>query len=381
MFGKQYKLFKLFGFEVKVDASWIVIAVLITWSLAEGYFPYSVKGMQKQTYWLMGVTGALGLFGSVIFHELWHSLVAKRFGLPMKGITLFIFGGVAEMSDEPPSAKAEFFMALAGPLSSVVISFVFMGLMLLGRRSGWPAAFTGVLDYLRWINLILAAFNLLPAFPLDGGRVLRSIIWASSKNMQKATKISSQIGGFFGLAFIFLGIYRWISTGSLIGGLWWVLIGMFLRNAAQSSYQRIIIKKVLEGVPISKFMKKEVVTVPSYISVAELVTDFIYKYHFQVFPVVDNDVLKGCVNIGQVRTIERDEWERHAVKELMNECSLENAVSPETDASVALSVMSRTGNTRLMVVEDKKLVGIITLKDLLKYLSIKVDFEGGDEKK
>ena len=173
MFGKRITLFKLFGFSVHVDLSWLVIAALITWSLAQGLFPHQFEGLPAAAYWIMGAAGAVGLFFSIVFHELFHSLAARRFGIPMTGITLFIFGGVAEMDDEPPNPKAEFFMAIAGPLSSIVLGVMFYALFIIAELQEWPLIAAGVLGYLGVINWILAAFNLLPAFPLDGGRVLR----------------------------------------------------------------------------------------------------------------------------------------------------------------------------------------------------------------
>ncbi|MFW6129366.1 MAG: site-2 protease family protein, partial [Candidatus Aminicenantaceae bacterium] len=202
MFGKGITLIKLFGFKVKIDFSWLILGILITWTLAEGLFPHLYKDLSSLTYWLMGVAGALGLLFSIVFHELWHSLIARKFGLPMKGITLFVFGGVAEMSEEPPSPKAEFFMAVAGPISSAVLGLGLFGVFFLGASGNWPKSITGVINYLGFLNIILAGFNLLPAFPLDGGRVLRSVLWGWKDNIRWATRISSKIGGAFGIALI-----------------------------------------------------------------------------------------------------------------------------------------------------------------------------------
>ena len=205
MFGKRVKLFTLVGFEVKIDVSWIIIAVLVVWSLAQGVFPRYLEGSSPTVYWLMGLAGAAGLFASIIFHELCHSLVARRFGMMMKGITLFVFGGVAEMQDEPPSPKAEFFMAVAGPAASIFAGAVFLAI---GASAGgvMPGELTVVIQYLGVINLVLAGFNLLPAFPLDGGRVLRSILWRVKGDFRRATRISSRIGSAFGLLLIFAGV-------------------------------------------------------------------------------------------------------------------------------------------------------------------------------
>ena len=261
MFGNRIKLFKLLGFEVRVDWSWIIIAVLIAWSLSKGLFPSYYKNLSTQTYWWMGIIGALGLFLSIIVHEFSHSLVARRYGLPMKGITLFIFGGVAEMEDEPPSAKVEFMMAIAGPLSSILIALIFYGIHAAGKQAGLAEPINGVVGYLAWINAILAGFNLLPAFPLDGGRVLRSILWGVKKNLRWATYISSRIGSGFGILLIVLGVIQ-VFRGNFIGGMWWFLIGMFLQGAAKASYQQLLTRRALEGEPISRFMKSDAVTVP-----------------------------------------------------------------------------------------------------------------------
>lgn len=374
MFGKSVKLFKLFGFEVKLDFSWLILAVLITWTLAQGLFPHYFKDLSTLTYWWMGVAGAIGLFISIVFHEFSHSLVARKFGIPMRGITLFIFGGVAEMTDEPPSAKSEFWMAIAGPIASIVLGIIFLLVSMGGRQTGWPVSVTGVFSYLGFINLILAAFNLIPAFPLDGGRVLRSGLWSMKNNLNWATRISSQIGSGFGIVLILLGAFSFIS-GDFIGGVWWFLIGMFLRGASRGSYQQLLMRRALEGESVERFMKTNPVTVPSSISVDNLVEDYIYKYHFKMYPVVDNSKLVGCINVKQVKDIPREERHRRTVAELADGCTADNTIDKSTDAVKALSAMRRSGNSRLMVVENGKLAGIIALKDLLEFLSLKIDLE------
>ncbi len=376
MFGKSFKLFKLFGFTVKADLSWLIIAFLVTWSLAAGLFPYRYKGLAAGTYWVMGVIGALGLFFSIVFHEMVHSLVARRFGLPMKGITLFIFGGVAEMTDEPPNAKAEFSMAIAGPVSSVFLAVFFYGFYYVGKGSGWPTYVNGILGYLGLINGILAAFNLVPAFPLDGGRVLRSALWSWKKNIRWATRTSARIGSAFGVALIILGVLSLLS-GNLISGIWWFLIGMFLRNAANMSYQQLMTRQALEGEPIKRFMQPNPVTVTPDTSLEDLVDNYIYRYHYKMFPVVEGGRLSGCVTTKQIKEFPRAEWPLHRVSELMHSCSPDNTIGADEDALTALSTMNRTGSSRLIVVEGDQLVGVITLKDMMKFLSLKVEL--GDD--
>ena len=323
----------------------------------------------------MGIVGALGLFFSVIVHEFAHSLVARRFGLHMKGITLFIFGGVAEMADEPPSARAEFFMAIAGPATSIVLGLALLGVTALGGWAGWPRPVLGVLSYLWSINLVLAAFNLLPAFPLDGGRVLRAALWGWTKRLRRATRIASWIGSGFGILLIGLGVFN-IIRGDFVGGIWLFLIGMFVRSASQGSYQQLLVRQVLAGEPVGRFMQADPVAVPYYISVEQLVEEYIYKHHFKMYPVLQEDKLVGCVSTREVKEIPRGEWDQHTVKEISSSCTGENTVSPDTDATAALALMNRTRNSRLMVVENGRLMGIIALKDLLRFLSLKLDLEG-----
>ena len=376
MFGRTFTLFKMFGFAVRVDASWLIIAVLITWSLAVGFFPHYYPALSHVEYWLMGISGAVLLFVSIIVHELAHSLVAQRGGLPMKGITLFIFGGVAEMDQEPPSAKAEFQMAIAGPLTSVVVGGIFY-VLAAAARGNWPVVAVGVFSYLAWINWLLAAFNMVPAFPLDGGRVLRSLLWQWKGNIWQATRIASTIGSGFGMLLMALGIYR-LLVGDFMGAVWWFLIGMFLRGAAQGSYQQLLVQRMLQGEPVRRFMNTNPVTVSPAISLEDLVENYIYKYHYKMFPVVNNSQEPlGCITTKEVKEVPRSEWAQRSVQAAMRPFSSEDAVAPDTDAVKALALMRKSQNSRLMVVENGRLVAVLTLKDLLNFLSTKLEMEGG----
>ena len=374
MFGRRIKLFKLFGFEVRIDLSWLIIAALITWSLADGLFPYLYPGLETETYWFMGIVGALGLFVSIVAHEFCHSLVARRFGMPMKGITLFIFGGVAEMGDEPPTAKAEFLMAIVGPLSSIAIGVIFYLIHLYGNSAGWNTPINGVIYYIAYINGILAAFNLVPAFPLDGGRVLRSILWGVKGNMRWATRVSSAIGSAFGIGLIILGVFEFIR-GNIIGGVWMFLIGLFLRSAAQMSYQQLLVRKALEGESVRRFMNANPVSVQDSLTVEQLVEEYIYKYHYKMFPVMSGDKLVGCITTRQVKEIPREKWDSETIREAASPCLPENTIPPQTDAVKALAMMNQSGVSRLLVVERDHLVGVVTLKDLLDFFSLKVELE------
>jgi Zn-dependent protease len=376
MFGRSFDLFSIFGFKIRLDLSWFVVAVLVTWSLASGYFPSAEPDLSRATYWAMGAAGALLLFASVVVHELSHALTARRFGLEMRGITLFIFGGVAEMNDEPPSAKAEFWVAIAGPVASVLIAAALFGVQAV---AGLPAAVGVVIGYLATINVVLAVFNMVPAFPLDGGRILRSALWQWRGDLRWATRVTSTIGSVFGTLLIVLGVLLLVTGGSeaFVSAMWMALIGLFLRSAAQRSYQQLLLRRTLEGEPVSRFMQTAPVTVPRHVSVEELVREYVYRYHFKLFPVVDGDRLVGCVTTRQVKELPREEWGRTSVGALAAECTGENSIRPDADAMQALSRMSGGRVSRLMVVDDTgRLVGILALKDLLAFLSLKIELEG-----
>lgn len=373
MITKRFRIFNLLGIPIYLDLSWFVIAVLISWSLATGVFPNQVEGLTPAAYWLMGIAGALGLFASILAHELGHAVVAQRFDLPMRGITLFIFGGVAEMSKEPPSAKAEFFVAIAGPIVSVLIAVGCVGAMLIGGELV-PAEVAAVVWYLGIINAVLVAFNMIPAFPLDGGRVLRSILWHWKGNLRWATRICSTLGSMFGLLLIVLAVVN-LLAGNFIGAVWQFLIGMFLRNAAQMSYQQVLIRRALEGEPVHRFMQANVVTVDPSLTVDHLVEDYVYRYHHKMFPVTEQDRLVGCVTTRAIQQVPREQWHQTTVGQIAGRCDKENTTHPQADAMAALTQLSQSGESRMMVVENDRLVGLLSLKDLLKFIALKVELE------
>ena len=380
MFGRSFKLFRVMGFTVRADISWLLIAVLITWSLAVGLFPnyYPPEKYPQMTagyYWLMGLAGAVGLFGSIVFHELCHSLTARRFGTQMKGITLFIFGGVAEMAEEPKNARAEFWTAIFGPIASIAVAIVSYLIYLAGRAGAWPIFIQGVFGYLGFINILLVMFNLIPGFPLDGGRVLRSVLWYAKGDLRWATRVAARIGSGFGLLLIFLGVF-WFFRNP-VGGIWWLLIGLFLRNAARQSYQQLVIRQALEGEKVRQFMNEHPVTVPPDLPVSRMVEEYVYRYHHKMYPVTEDGHLRGCIGIEEIRALPREEWPRRQVAELTRPCTLDNTIDADADAVEALSRMSRTQSSNLMVTEGERLAGIISLKDLLKFLAIKVELENG----
>jgi Zn-dependent protease len=375
VFGRPIEIVTIFGIKIRIDPSWFIVAVLVTWNFAALVFPAQLPGRTPATYWSMGVAGALGFFLSVLLHELSHAVVARTYAVHVRAITLFIFGGLAEMPAEPPTPQAELVIAAAGPAASFGLALVCGGLTLVGSIAGWPAAVISVLGYLGFLNGALALFNLVPALPLDGGRILRAVLWGWRRDLRWATRVASATGSGFGLLLIGLGVVSLVS-GNFSSGLWLFLIGLFLRNAASASYQQLLLRRTLEGEPVSRFMHADPVTVPRAISVLELVQSYIYRYHFKMFPVVDDSGrLLGCVTARRVRELPRDEWDRQTVGALAERCSPENTVRADTDALEALTRMSGSGASRLMVVDEDRLLGILSLKDLLHFFSLKMELE------
>ncbi|MCZ6869672.1 MAG: site-2 protease family protein [Gammaproteobacteria bacterium] len=372
---RSYPLFKLLGFEVRLDPSWLVLAFLVTWTLAEGVYPDMHPDFARQLYWWMGLASALGVFFSIVFHEFCHCLVARYYGLPIRGITLFIFGGVAEMGDEVPSPKAEFRMAAAGPIASLALAWAFQQFTGLGESLGAPIAVTGVLGYLALINTVLAVFNLVPAFPLDGGRMLRAALWAWKGDMLKATRISSRLGSSFGVLLMILGVLSFVQ-GNFIGGTWWVLIGAFVRGAARASYNDLLMRHSLKGRKVRDFMTIDPVTVLPDISLETLVSEFVYRHHFKMFPVVSSQRVLGCISIDEIRSVPRENWGKVTVAQVMRPCTEANSVSADAEVMELLpQLVMPMASSRRMVMEGDRLVGMVSMRDLRELIALRLQLE------
>lgn len=374
MLKRKMPLFKLLGFTVSADASWGIILFLVVWSLSEGLFPSYFPNLSSQAHWIMGLAGALGLFMSIVIHEFSHALIARKYGLEIKGITLFIFGGVAEMKEEPGSPKTEFFMSIAGPVASLLLSVFFAALYQIVKIIELPVYIAGILGYLSVVNMLLAVFNMVPAFPTDGGRILRSVLWWIKGDIYWATKVASRISLIFAIAIIFIGFMSFIG-GNFIGGMWWVLIGSFLFSAANASFQRLMMKQSFEGKTVRHFMNPIPVTVPSHITLQAFVDDYLYPHHYKMFPVVKDDKISGLITIQDLKAHPHEAWKNLPVSKAMQLRTPDNSIDSGTPINDALNKMSETGLSRLLVVEGKKVAGIITLKDLLEYLALKMELE------
>src|ERR1051325_2973447 len=320
MFGRRIRLFRLLGFEVGLDYSWFLIALLVLWSLARGVFPAFVSGLPETDYWWMAMAGAAGLFGSIILPQLGPALVARAWGIRIGGITLFIFGGVAELEQEPPTPKSEFLMAIAGPIASFLLGGLSYGFQALNDTLAGPIEATAILSYLAWINLALGLFNLLPAFPLDGGRVLRSIFWGLKKNLLWATRVASRIGALFAYLLLAAGAVAFLF-GNFIGGLWWFILGFFIRAASRMSYQRVALRQALAGESVARVMDPHPLAVPASISLREMVEQYAYRSQVHTFPVVEDGHLLGCITLDQLKKVPSSEWDQRTAQNLASPCS------------------------------------------------------------
>lgn len=367
---------KIFNIPIRLDFSWLFILILVIWSLSSFVFPSYCRDypVSQSTFWVMGVLGGIGIFGSILFHELSHAIVAKKYGLLINRITLFVFGGVAEIADEPSTSQSEFKMAVAGPIFSYCLSGFFFILEYLSNYFEFPISERAVVNYLAWGNFALASFNLLPAFPLDGGRILRAYLWKRKKSIVEATRVASKIGSGFGFALIGLGVVTFLFR-NFIGGMWYFLLGMFLREAAQSSYKQVLIKKSFEGELVSRFMEINPVVVSSVATIQDLVDHFIVKYQHRLFPVVRDGKLVGCFRARDLKKVPRANWRSAYVEDYMEPISEQNSISPTMDAKEALLRMSQQGEDRLLVVEHETLEGVLILKDMLNYFALVYEFQ------
>jgi Zn-dependent protease/CBS domain-containing protein len=373
MFLHRVKIFTLAGFAVWIDASWLILAALLTWTLAVGVFPALTPDLPYATYWWMGLAGTIGLFFSIVLHELAHALVGRRYDMPIAGITLFIFGGVAELHKEPTSAKAEFLMAVAGPITSLVLGMMLLAAAAAGG-AGLPSPVFGVLQHLGVLNWVLAIFNLVPAFPLDGGRMLRAALWGWRKDFTWATRVAAGAGQVFGLVLIIYGIVQF-AAGSVIEGIWLAFIGLFLHGAAGAARGQLTIRRAFGGRPVSALMQGDPVSVAPGLSIRNLVEDYFYRHYFKAFPVVHDGALVGCIMAKQVSNLSREDWDRLTVGDVMQPCSPDIIVPPDCDALEALTKMQAGGHSRLLVVEHGVLRGILALSDMLQYVSLKEELE------
>ena len=362
----SFRLGRLFGIEIGVHYTWFLAFLLISFSLAQRFFPQQYPGWDLATYWITGIIAALLLFVSVLLHELAHSLVAQARGLPVQSITLFIFGGVSNLGKEPEKPKVEFVMALVGPLTSLALAGISWGLLQVLGAGDSPVA--AVLFYLALVNAILGIFNLLPGFPLDGGRVLRSILWGTTGNLVRATAISATMGRFFGWALIAYGVFQ-LFTGNFLGGLWIAFIGWFLNGAADASRREVTLREHLSGIPVSQVLVPDTESISPEMSVEEVVRAIFFQHQRRAVPVCQSDRLLGIITLTDVKELPQDKWAQTPVAEIMTRQPI-YSVSPEDDLNLALRLLAQHDINQVLVLRQGQLVGLISRAEIIRYLQL-----------
>ncbi len=356
------------GINIYIHFSWLIILVFLTFSLATGWFPAYYSGWSAPTYWIVAFIAAILLFVSVLLHELAHSLVARARGLPVHNITLFIFGGVSNLEQEPSSPGIEFQMAFVGPLTSLLIGALASVLSLPLRSTNSPVV--AILGYLAVTNILLGIFNLIPGFPLDGGRVLRSIIWKISGSLRTATRITATIGQLIAYLFILWGIFQFFA-GSILNGLWIGFIGWFLLNAAQSANTQVMLQSIFRGVTVAQVMNPQPVTVPANISLQKLVYEYFLPQGLRSAVVVQGDQLAGLITLSDIRHVPQEQWSQVPVGHIMIPLEKLHVVSPEQNLNDVLPLMTGRDVNQLPVVQNGRLVGILSRDAIMRYLEVR----------
>jgi len=368
----SWRVGRISGIEIGIHYTWLLALVVFTWLLGQSYFPATYPGWQTYSYWIAGFLSTFILFISVLIHELAHSLVARARGLPVSSITLFILGGVSNLAAEPEKPGLEFIMAIAGPASSLVLAGIFWGIWyLMGSQMAFAKAIFG---YMALANALLAGFNLLPGFPLDGGRVLRSILWKTTGDLLKATNIATMVGRFFAWLFMALGVFlvfgfNVFGLGGFLNGLWLVFVGWFLNSAADSSRQEATLREHLTGVLVGQVMEKDVSSVRPETNIADLVQTAFIQKNKRTIPVTDGDNLVGVVTISDIKELPQEKWPVTPVLQIMHREPI-HTVKPEDDLNAAMKLMAQYDLNQIPVLSQGKLVGVLTRADVINYLHL-----------
>lgn len=391
---RGFRLARIAGIEVFLDWSLAIIFFLVTFSLAVAAFPTWHPEWGAGTRWLTAAAAAILFLGSVLTHEFSHALVGRRFGIEVPSITLFVFGGMAQMRDEPHAWRPELWMALAGPATSLVLGIVFIGIGMLVAGpmpdavdpEEFIATLSPLATLLFWlgpINIVLAIFNLVPGFPLDGGRVLRAALWGATGDRLRATRWASGAGRAFawlligtGFAMV-LGVSVPLFGTGLGGGLWLMLIGWFLHNAAVMSYRQLLIRESLLDVPVARLMRRGAASVPPRLPIREFVEDYLLGGDQRAFTVEEDERLLGLVCLKDVHRLARSEWDVRTVADIMTPTDRLEVVSSDADGLAALNALGRRNVNQVPVVDRGRVVGIVTREDVLRWLSVYGDPELG----
>lgn len=366
--GGGIPIFKIFGITIRLHYSWFIIFGLITWSLVMTPQIFTNQPLNMTTRLAVGIASSLLLFGSLIAHEVMHSVVAQSTGIPVKSITLFIFGGVSEISKEPQKPGEEFRIAVAGPATSFVLGMIFAGVYFITTPN---SIIHGMSFYLAYVNILLAFFNLIPGFPLDGGRVLRSLLWKQKGDLRRATMIAANIGRGIGFLMIVGGLVSVYFIG--FQGLWFALIGWFLESAAASSYRQVALNDILKGHMASEVLVKDCAVVSPEITVQELVNEKILTGGRRCFPVVAGERAVGLITLNDIRAVPRGQWETKKVGDAMIPADKMVSVRPDEDLTRVFQVLTERDINQVPVVKDGKILGMIGRDNLLAFVRVRAD--------
>lgn len=360
---------KIWDIPIRLHLSWFIIFFLVAWSLAIGYFPQEYPQLSAPVYWLLGAFTSLLFGASVLAHELGHSFVALRYKVPVRSVTLFIFGGIAQIEQEPKTPKAEFWIAIAGPLTSLALGLFFGALWLLDRQIPVLSAPS---VWLARINLVLAFFNLIPGFPLDGGRVLRSIVWRFNNDLKKATRIAATAGQVVAFGFIAFGVYT-IFTGNFFNGLWLAFIGWFLQNAAASAISQSTIQESLRGVPVSQVMLRNLRSIPWHTKLDCVVEEQVIPFGSRIFLVTDNSgtALRGMLTLRSVTAVPRERWPELSAEDVMIPRADFVAVQPDMELIDAMRIMDDAKVNQVPVMENDEVIGILSREEVVHYIRLR----------
>jgi Zn-dependent protease len=362
---------KILGFEIRLDFSWFFVFALVVASLMHGNFPTLFPVSAGEPGPVLAVIGALLLFGSVLAHELGHGVVGRRFGMEVEGITLFIFGGLARLKDEPRTPAIELWMTLAGPLTSAALAAVFLGLGHVGLAYGLPDAWVALGGYLVFANATIAVFNMIPAFPLDGGRILRAILWFARRDVVTATRWSSNVSRFFAFGLIGLGVFE-VGSGNF-GGVWAVFIGLFVLSAASAAYQHTWLRSRLEGVTVATLLGPDARPIPAGMTLNWVHDDYVANTHESAFMVMDGQEPVAILTAEDIAAVPPRQWPWTTALAAAQPLTDEDSIEDGTDAWQALTGMLRANARRVLVLHEGRIRGVLTRDRMLAWLKVSGD--------
>lgn len=376
MFGRSFTIARLGGISIEIHPSWVFIVALVSWSLAVGVFPAQYEGWSTATYWIVGILAAVLLFVTVLIHEMAHAIVAIRRGLPVPRITLFIFGGMSHMARQPRTAGEEFFIAAAGPLTSLIIAIVAGGIAFLVANLN--EQLTAIAVYLAIVNLLLAIFNILPGFPLDGGRVLRSIAWRKTGSFRTATRVASGVGTAFGIGLMVVG-FGFMLFGYIINGIWFAFIGWFLSSAARGEAESLRLETALGPLSARDIMSQHFATVPPGLSAQLVVDEYMVGEGHRAVVVARDDAVHGILSISDIRSVPRDQWPDTSAQALMTPRENVITVDVGTPAMQVLETLAERSLNQIPVIEDGRMVGLVTRREIIERIQLAEQLHSGSD--